>query len=86
LIDTRKQAFFVFLIQFILNLLWSYIFFGRQNILLALADIIALWVMIIMTIIYFYRIHRSAAVLLFPYLLWVSFASVLNYSIYMLNR
>ncbi len=82
----KKQALGLFLIQFILNLLWSYIFFGRQNILLALVDIIALWVMIIVTIVYFYRIHRLAAWLLIPYLLWVSFATVLNFSIYLLNR
>jgi len=84
--NRKKQALVVFLIQFILNLLWTYIFFGRQDILLALADIVALWVMIIITIIYFYRINRIAAVLLFPYLLWVSFATVLNYAIYILNR
>jgi translocator protein len=84
--DRKKQALAIFIIQFILNLLWTYIFFGRQDILLALADIIALWVIIVMTIVYFYNINRIASFLLIPYLLWVSFATVLNYSIYMLNR
>jgi tryptophan-rich sensory protein len=82
----KKKALGIFIIQFILNLLWSFIFFGQQNIVLALADIIALWVMIVITIIYFYRINRVAAWLLFPYLLWVSFATALNFSIYILNR
>jgi len=84
--ENKKKALAFFLIQFILNLLWSYIFFGRQDIFLALADIVALWLMIIITIIYFYRISRPAAILLIPYMLWVSFATVLNYSIYTLNR
>jgi len=82
----RKTALTFFIIQFVLNLLWSYIFFGRQNILLALADIILMWIMIMITIICFYRVNKTAAYLLIPYILWVSFATVLNYSIYVLNH
>ena len=82
----KKTALFLFVVQFVLNLLWSYIFFGRHEMQLALLEIMLMWIMIFLTIIYFYRINKSAAWLMIPYLLWVSFATFLNYSLYALNH
>ena len=75
-----------FLIQIILNTLWSVVFFGLQQIGAALLVICVLWFMILLCIVAFSRISKIAGVLLIPYLLWVSFASVLNAAIYFLNR
>lgn len=75
----------VFLIQLGLNFLWSPIFFGLQSPLLALLVIIAVWVMIVVTIKTFFPLSKWAAVLLIPYLLWVSFATLLNGAIVVLN-
>lgn len=80
-----KPALFVFGIQLILNALWSVVFFGLQSPQFAFYVIIALWIGILLSIILFYPINPTAAVLLIPYLLWVSFASYLNYSIWKLN-
>jgi tryptophan-rich sensory protein len=80
-----KQALYVFGIQLSLNLLWSFLFFGFQMPGVAFFEIVALWLAILLTIIYFYRISKPAAYLLVPYLGWVSFASVLNFSIWVLN-
>jgi tryptophan-rich sensory protein len=71
--------------QLILNALWSILFFGFQSPLAALICIIALLTMIILTIVLFWRVSKSAALLLVPYMLWVSFASVLNYFIWAFN-
>lgn len=76
----------LFMIQFILNLLWSILFFYCGNILAALLDLILLVVFIILTIISFYRKDKIAAILLLPYLLWCIFALILNYFIYKLNK
>jgi tryptophan-rich sensory protein len=75
-----------FMIQLVLNFLWSIIFFSLKNRLIALIDIWVLLVMIIITALQFYPISKSAAFLFIPYILWVSFASVLNFEIYRLNR
>jgi len=80
-----KKAFTVFGIQLFLNALWSVLFFGLQNPLFAFIEIIFLWAAILITIIYFYRINKISAYLLIPYILWVSFAAVLNISIVLLN-
>jgi benzodiazapine receptor len=80
-----KIALGIFLGQLVLNVLWSAIFFGLHNLLWALVEIIILWLAILWTIIVFYKISRPAAYLLLPYILWVSFAAYLNYSIWMLN-
>ena len=79
------RAFFVFGIQLFLNALWSILFFGLKLPLYAFIEIILLWIAILMTIIYFYRINKTSAYLLVPYILWVSFAAVLNFSIFILN-
>ena len=80
-----KTALGIFGIQLVLNTLWSVIFFGLHSPGTALIDIIFLWLAILATIIVFAKISRPAAWLLAPYILWVSFAVYLNYSIWMLN-
>lgn len=72
-------------LQLILNTLWSLLFFGRRSPLAALVEIAFLWLAILMTIITFARVSRKAALLLLPYLLWVSFATVLNGAVWRLN-
>ena len=78
-----KKAFLFFLIQLALNALWS---FGLQNPFLASIEIILLWLMIYETYKQFKNIDKIAAYLLLPYLAWVSFAAVLTFSIWYLNR
>lgn len=80
-----RISLMVFLIQLILNTLWSIAFFGLQSPFCGLIVIIALWVAILMTILRFFRISTIAGALLLPYILWVSFATVLNASIFVLN-
>lgn len=79
------QALTLFLFQLALNALWSWLFFAWRFGILALVDVLVLWILIAVTIIYFWRIRRLAGVLLIPYLLWVSFATVLNFSLWQLN-
>ena len=78
-------ALSIFIVQLILNSLWSWLFFAWQLGSLSFIDIILLWIFIILTLVYFWRIKPLAGVLLMPYLLWVSFAAVLNFSIWQLN-
>lgn len=80
-----KKAVAVFGIQLILNTLWSILFFGLQSPLFAFIEIIFLWAAILLSIIYFYRISKTASYMLIPYILWVSFAAVLNLSLFLLN-
>lgn len=80
-----KTAIVFFVIQLLLNFLWSVIFFGFHQPVLALIEIIILWFAIFMTMMKFLPISRSAGYLLLPYFLWVSFAALLNLSIVMLN-
>jgi len=80
-----RAALIVFLVQLILNTLWSIAFFGLESPLSGLIVIIALWVAILITTILFFRISRIAGALMLPYILWVSFAMVLNGSILALN-
>jgi tryptophan-rich sensory protein len=72
-------------IQLILNVLWSALFFGTQNPFLAFIELIVLWIVILATTIFFYKISKPSAWLLVPYLLWVAFAGYLNISIWHLN-
>lgn len=87
-LDKKKVrgALRYFGIQLALNFLWSLLFFGLHSPFLALFDIALLWIVIIATIFKFYKISKPASYLLVPYLLWVTFASYLNYSIWILNR
>jgi tryptophan-rich sensory protein len=73
-------------VQLLFNGLWSIIFFGMRRIRLALADIVALWSALLITMLQFFRIRRIAAWLLLPYFLWVTFATLLNTAIWRLNR
>lgn len=80
-----KTALTLFLGQLALNALWSWLFFGWHRGALAFIDILLLWAFIVATVIAFWRIRPLAGALLVPYLLWVSFASALNYSVWQLN-
>ena len=75
-----------FLFHLLLNMLWSIIFFGLKQPGWALIEIVVLWVSIVVTIVLFRRHSTLAAGLLFPYLMWVSFASFLNFTIWSMNR
>lgn len=75
-----------YFLQLLFNFLWSIVFFGMHQIFAALAIITLLWVSIIVNIYFFGKMSKVAAWLLVPYLLWVSFASLLNFSIYVLNK
>ncbi|WP_456312820.1 TspO/MBR family protein [Pseudomonas shirazensis] len=81
-----KKALGFFLIQLTLNAIWSYLFFGLKNPMLALIEIALLWLMIYETYLKFIKINKTAGYLLIPYLAWVAFAAILNASIWWLNR
>jgi len=81
-----RKALAVFAGQLLLNTLWSIVFFGAHMILGAAVIIVFLWGMIVASIWLFSRVSKAAAYLLVPYILWVSFATVLNLSLYVLNR
>ncbi len=80
-----RKAILIFGVQLALNVLWSLLFFGLKSPFYALLEIVILWLAILLTIIEFYKISKKAALLLVPYLLWVSFASILNFYVWMLN-
>lgn len=80
-----KTALVFFFVQLILNILWSAAFFGLRAPLLGLMDIVLLWIAILFTILNFLKVTKFAGVLLIPYLLWVSFATLLNFSLWILN-
>lgn len=82
----RNLAIFVFIIQQALNFGWSFIFFYFNRIGLALIEIVFLWISIVIMIRLFYKIKPWAAYINIPYLLWVTFAAILNASYYLLNR
>ena len=75
----------VFMVHFVFNLGWSAVFFGLQELGWGLAVIGLLWLLIVTTMWAFDRVDRRAALLLVPYLLWVSFAAYLNYRFWVLN-
>jgi tryptophan-rich sensory protein len=81
-----KIALIVFGLQLALNTLWSLLFFGLKMPLLAFIEILILWCLILITILKFKKISKLAGLLLVPYLLWVSFAAVLNFFLWHLNR
>lgn len=80
-----RTALTLFLVQLAVNALWSWLFFEWHLGGLAFADIVLLWVLIIATLIAFWRVRPLAGMLLIPYLLWVSLASALNFSVWQLN-
>jgi len=81
----NKEAIIWFAAQLILNILWSILFFGLKSPLLAFVEIILLWIAILITLIKFYKVSKQSAYLLIPYLAWVGFAAILNFSIFYLN-
>lgn len=81
----KKSAYWIFGVQLFLNFLWSVLFFGLRSPGWAYAEICLLWLAIIFNILLFRKISRTAAWLLVPYLLWVTFAAYLNFSIWRLN-
>jgi len=82
----RRLAILVFMIQLLLNFGWSFIFFYFKMIGLAFVEIILLWISVIAMFILFYKIKPIAAYMNIPYILWVSFAMVLNGAFFFLNR
>lgn len=81
----NRTALTLFVVQLALNALWSWLFFGWQMGGAAFAEILVLWVAIVATLVAFWRVKPLAGALLLPYLAWVSFAAVLNWSIWQLN-
>ena len=76
----------LFICQLALNAAWSWLFFGRHRPNAAFVDIVALWVVILATLISFWQLEPLAGILLIPYLAWVSFATALNWVIWRMNR
>ncbi len=81
-----KTALGFFCAQLVLNFLWSILFFGLRSPLLGLVDILALLILIVVTASRFYPLSPAASLLLVPYALWVTFATMLNAAIFVLNR
>jgi tryptophan-rich sensory protein len=80
-----KPAFILFWVQLGVNLSWSIVFFGDRSILGGLVIIISLWVLVLITMLRFFRISKTAGSLLVPYLVWLSIATALNIQIWRLN-
>ncbi|HDS1123143.1 TPA: tryptophan-rich sensory protein [Stenotrophomonas maltophilia] len=80
-----RPALTLYLVQLAVNALWSWLFFGWKLGALAFADILVLIVLVCATIFGFLRIQRAAAILLLPYLAWISFASALNFAVWRAN-
>lgn len=78
-------AFYIFIVQLAVNALWSVLFFGLRSPILGLVDIVIMWLMIVYNIYLFYKIDKKAGLILIPYLLWVSFAMMLNFAVWRLN-
>jgi len=81
----KKIPLFLFIVQLCLNFSWYPIFFGAKCISCGLAVITFMWFFVLFTVIAFYRHSKPAAVLLIPYLIWVSFAFYLNFAYFVLN-
>jgi len=80
-----RVALWLFLLQLVLNALWSWLFFGWHQGAFSFLDIVLLWLAIVTTLVLFWRVKPLAGLLLVPYLAWVTFASALNYEIWRLN-
>ncbi|MDZ4796109.1 MAG: TspO/MBR family protein [Bacteroidota bacterium] len=81
----KKTAILLFAVQLVLNFCWSFIFFNQEQPGWAFVEIVVMWVAILLTIFAFGNISKTAAWLLVPYISWVSFATILNYTIWKLN-
>ena len=84
-VDTIRPALILFGVQLLLNVLWSVMFFGLRSPFAAFIEILFLWFAILATIMLFFSLSKAAGILLVPYILWVSFATVLNFMIWRLN-
>lgn len=82
---THRVAFTLFFVQLAANALWSWLFFAWNLGALALAEVVLLWFLIVATVLAFWRVRPVAGMLLIPYLLWVSFAAALNFTLWRLN-
>jgi len=83
--ERRKRALITYGVQLTFNFLWTIVFFNLEWFLFAFVWLIALWLLILATLVQFYRIRKTAGYLLIPYLLWVAFAGYLNFGIFLLN-
>lgn len=83
--EANRGALTLFFVQLVLNAAWSGLFFGLESPGLAMAEIVLLWMFILATLLAFWRVSRVAGLLLVPYLLWVTFASALNFAVWRLN-
>lgn len=83
--NAARTALTLFLIQLVFNALWSWLFFGWRLGVVAFIEVVLLWMLIVATLIAFWRVRPLAGAMLLPYLAWVSFASALNYSLWQLN-
>lgn len=81
----KRSALILFLVQLAVNALWSWLFFAWHRGAFAFVDIVLLWLLILATLISFWRVRPLAGALLIPYLLWVSFAAALNLAVWQLN-
>lgn len=81
----KANIILIFIVQLVLNILWSVVFFSMHDLGFAFFELLMLWFAIIFTIINFYRVSKTAALLLLPYILWVSFAGILNLMIFLIN-
>ncbi len=84
--EDARSALFVYGLQLLVNFFWSIIFFNMQAFLFAFIWLIILWVLVIVMIIMFKRVNKTAAYIQIPYLLWVTFAGYLTLAVYILNR
>jgi len=84
--ESKKNALTIYAIQLLMNFAWSIIFFNLNAYLISFVWLVGLWMMIVLMIISFYKINKTAAYLHIPYLIWVTFAGYLNLSIYLLNK
>ena len=80
-----KTALVLFTVQLVLNILWSFFFFGAQMLLGAAVDIVLLWAVLLATIIMFFKVKPAAGWLMIPYILWVTFATILTITLFVMN-
>ena len=83
--ENSKKALTLYAIQLAINFIWPIFFFGFKAYLFSFILIIILWVFVILTIINFFKINKTAGLIMIPYLLWLSFAAYLNLGVYLLN-
>jgi benzodiazapine receptor len=79
------SALSIFIVQLLLNVLWSVVFFGLKSPVGGLVVIVLLWIAVLATIIRFRKVSEIASMLLIPYILWVTFAAILNFALFRLN-